>query len=316
MVSVIVIALDSDKNLANCLDSIFMQSYKHIEVIVADMGSMDDTLSILSVGYKNVIVKMFEADMGLGTCLNSAIKEAHGDYVAVVHWRFILEPDWLSNIITFMGKDSRVFSVCGVVLDYDSGRIENAGWDVTLSERFIHRGRGKYMKSFSKTKQIFACFGGAAVYRKSILNDIGLFEERLSDIYYDIDIGFRAMLGGFVNYFVADALAHCVLCFNFVIPDEITSRIMARNKFFIMRKNLPTALSRSFAIFRVIGELHNKVYFGQYGMTSRYIDGIKEGKRIYKKIKWLYKSKNQPKGSGLLRLLLKNSLKYFCKIAF
>ena len=54
-VSVIIPAYNAEKNICRCLDSVFNQTYKRLEILVVDDGSKDNTAKIVET-YKDVVL--------------------------------------------------------------------------------------------------------------------------------------------------------------------------------------------------------------------------------------------------------------------
>ena len=93
LVSVIIPAYQAAPTLARALDSALQQDYPHIEIIVADDGSTDDTRQIVA-GYmtRDPRVRYFwQANQGCGAARNSAVAHARGEYLAFLdgddEWR-------------------------------------------------------------------------------------------------------------------------------------------------------------------------------------------------------------------------------------
>jgi glycosyltransferase involved in cell wall biosynthesis len=79
-ISCVVPCFNSEVYLAECLDSIFAQTYRPIEVIVADDGSADGTLEVVR-RYPEVIV-VTQPDRGPAATRNLGLRRATGELVA------------------------------------------------------------------------------------------------------------------------------------------------------------------------------------------------------------------------------------------
>jgi glycosyltransferase len=84
-VSVITAVFNRAENIEDCIKSIHSQSYKNVEHIVIDGGSVDGTLDIIRK-YKNEIAKVIsEPDNGIYDALNKGIRMASGDVIGLLH---------------------------------------------------------------------------------------------------------------------------------------------------------------------------------------------------------------------------------------
>lgn len=83
-ISIITATLNSEKNLADCLKSVAVQTYKNIEHIVIDGGSNDKTLEIIKSSL-SVSKYISEPDKGIYNALNKGISLATGDIIGFLH---------------------------------------------------------------------------------------------------------------------------------------------------------------------------------------------------------------------------------------
>ncbi len=60
-------------------------------------------------------------------------------------------------------------------------------------------GDGRRASRYTKQKRIFSACGGAALYRKSILDEIGVFDENFFAYFEDVDLSWRANNAGYKN---------------------------------------------------------------------------------------------------------------------
>jgi len=84
-ISIITAVYNNKTSIASCIDSVISQTYKNIEYIVIDGGSMDGTIDILSQ-YKNKIdILISEQDKGIYDALNKGVSCATGEVIGFLH---------------------------------------------------------------------------------------------------------------------------------------------------------------------------------------------------------------------------------------
>lgn len=84
-ISIITVVYNGGKYLADCIQSVIAQTYPHIEYIVIDGGSTDESLAIIEK-YKNYIAHFVsEKDQGMYDALNKGIKMATGEVVGILN---------------------------------------------------------------------------------------------------------------------------------------------------------------------------------------------------------------------------------------
>lgn len=81
--SIIIPAYNSEKFIGPCLDSIFSQTYKNIEVIVVNDCSTDNTLKVLE-GYQQIKVFSTPVNSRQGAARNIGLDNCTGDYVLFI----------------------------------------------------------------------------------------------------------------------------------------------------------------------------------------------------------------------------------------
>ena len=86
MISVIVPFYNEEKYLSRCLDSIINQSYKDLEIILIDDGSIDNSFNIAkSYQSKDSRIKIYKQNNeGLSSARNKGLDNCSGDYILFV----------------------------------------------------------------------------------------------------------------------------------------------------------------------------------------------------------------------------------------
>jgi len=90
LVSVVIPVYNSEKFLAESIESVLNQTYKNLEIIAINDGSTDRSLDILKQ-YSSDIIIINQANQGLATSLNNAIKKMTS------RWLKWLSPDDVLN---------------------------------------------------------------------------------------------------------------------------------------------------------------------------------------------------------------------------
>jgi len=103
-VSLIIPAYNTEKYIAECLDSVLAQTFKDFEAICIDDGSTDKTLSIFEEYAKRDprIRVMHQNDLGLVATRNNAIAVAHGEYIFPLDGDDKISPDCLEVLHGFI----------------------------------------------------------------------------------------------------------------------------------------------------------------------------------------------------------------------
>lgn len=126
MISVLVSAYNVAPWLPRCLDSILLQTYQNLEIIVVDDGSTDTTGIILDSYAKKDerIIAIHQDNAGLVAVREAGIARAHGDYVTFVDGDDTIVPDMYERLLTNALKYKADISHCGMNFVFPNGRIE------------------------------------------------------------------------------------------------------------------------------------------------------------------------------------------------
>ena len=84
-ISIITVALNSEKTIKDTIKSVIFQSYRSIEYIVIDGGSTDRTIDVIKKYKSDIDIFISEPDAGIYDALNKGIKLATGEIIAVLH---------------------------------------------------------------------------------------------------------------------------------------------------------------------------------------------------------------------------------------
>ena len=100
LVSVIILSYNHVGFIENTIKSILNQSYKHIEIIVIDDGSTDDSVVFLQKLRKEIEFKLVcKENGGVVSAINVGIQEANGDYIVLHACDDISLPNRVTNQI-------------------------------------------------------------------------------------------------------------------------------------------------------------------------------------------------------------------------
>lgn len=83
--SIITVTYQAGKVLEDTIQSVIFQTYRNVEYIIVDGGSMDNTLDIVKKYQDRISIVVSEPDKGLYDAMNKGIQLATGDYVCFLN---------------------------------------------------------------------------------------------------------------------------------------------------------------------------------------------------------------------------------------
>lgn len=200
LVSVIVPAYNIEKYISRCLDSIIVQTYKNLEIIVVDDGSKDKTVEILdNYEKKDSRVKIIHKENGgVSSARNKGLDIAKGDYIGFVDGDDSIEPNMYEILVKLLEEENADIAHCGyqmifpnrVDYYYNTGRRKTQ----TTQEGIKDLLSGKMIEPALYNK----------LYRRELFNSIRLdekirinedleanyrlFKNSKKSIYYDVPL--------------------------------------------------------------------------------------------------------------------------------
>jgi hypothetical protein len=204
LISVIVLNYNGKGFLNSCLSSLASQTYPDFEVIVVDNGSRDGSPEYIEENYPWVRLAKNDENLGFAGGTNVGIRAAKGEFIITLNNDSRADSRFIEELIKPMA-DPEV-GVCAAKMLFPDGRINSAGICISRSGAAWDRGmfepdRGQY----EFVEEVFGACAGAALYRREMLDEIGLFDEDFFLYLEDVDLAFRARLAGWKCLYVPGA---------------------------------------------------------------------------------------------------------------
>lgn len=124
LISIIVPVYNVEKYLSRCLDSLVVQTYRKLEIILVNDGSTDDSGKICdryAIMDKRIKV-IHKPNGGVSSARNVALDIATGDYIAFVDADDWLESDWAEIAVDHLKQADADCYIGSFVRSYDDGR--------------------------------------------------------------------------------------------------------------------------------------------------------------------------------------------------
>ena len=278
-VSVIIPNYKGIDFIRGCLDSLKKQSYEDFEIIVADNFSDDGSADIVEKEYPDVKLIRLTQNFGFSRAINEGLKISKADYVLLLNNDTTVHERLIEKLVAAMESDERIFSVASKMLQmYEPEKIDGAGDLYCALGWAFARGKDKHKDRYANRQNVFAACGGAALYRRRILDEIGWFDEFHFAYLEDVDIGYRARIMGYRNVYEPGAIVyHAGSGVSGSRHNDFKVRLSARNNMYIIMKNMPTLQIIINLPFLLVGFGVKALFFILTGHGRAYLSGIKRG---------------------------------------
>ncbi len=244
LVSVVVVNHNRAELLGQCLRSLFKQTYDSFEILVVDNASSDHSRDLLA-SFQSERFRLIALDENAGFSggNNVAICEARGEFIALLNNDAVVTEGWIGHLVAVMQSSRRIGMCTSKTLFFQTDVIDKAGHLMYPDGQNRGRGTGeKDRGQYDKLEEALFADGCAALYRKSMLDELGGFDESFFAYGDDADLGIRGRLMGWKCVYVPEAVVHHH--HSSTIGPYAPQKIfwVERNRFWLALKNFPLPL--------------------------------------------------------------------------
>lgn len=265
-----------------CFESLKEQTVRDFKVLVVDNGSTDGSVEWLK---EHRIPSIFlKENTGFSGAVNTGIRAADTPYVLLLNNDTRVEPGFVAAMERAMDQSPKIFSVSSRMIQmYHPELLDDAGDMYSILGWAYQRGVGRSSELYQKSCRVFSACAGAAIYRRAVFHEIGLFDELHFAYLEDIDVGWRAKLYGYDNVYCPDAVVyHVGSGTSGSRYNSFKVRLAARNCIYLNYKNMPGWQLLLNAPFLLAGIFVKYLFFVKNGFGGDYVSGLKEGIRTRK----------------------------------
>ena len=272
--------------LGKCLASILADTADHpARILVVDNGSVDGSAEAAEAAERVEVIRMGE-NTGFCKAVNAGIRASDTPYIILLNNDLTIERGFIKAMEDTLDKNPKAFSAGAQMrMMREPGRIDNAGDYYCALGWAYDFGKGKKIsKKYERPGKVFAACGGAAIYRRNILDKIGLFDERHFAYLEDVDIGYRARIYGYDNLYEPQAVVyHAGSSVSGSKYNEFKTNLSSANSIYLIEKNMPPLQIIINLPFFIVGFGVKFLFFCKKRLGKIYLKGLIRGFRIYYK---------------------------------
>ena len=278
LVTVVIPNYNNVELLNNLLLSL-SSSISLSNIIIIDNASQDGSTSFIKESYPEITLLSNDVNKGFAYAVNQGIRLVKTEYVLLLNNDTIITEDTIFNLIETINYSQNIFSVSSKMIQYyNKDLLDDAGDEYTIMGWSKRRGYNQNISNYSKDEEVFSACAGAALYRMSLFDEIGLFDEQFESYVEDMDLSFRARLQGYKSYYSSNAIVyHYGSAATGTRYNSFKVKISARNNIYLIYKNMPLWMKLVNGIFILMGMGIKYLFFRRKNLGTEYIEGIKEG---------------------------------------
>lgn len=263
LVSIIIVNWNGKRFLKGCLESVFAQSYKNFEVILVDNGSTDGSVGFVRENFPLTVVLENKDNLGFAAGNNRGIEAAKGEFIATLNNDTELNRGFIEKLVEAAeGSGERVGMWAPKILSMDERDVIDSVGGLLIYPDGLAKGRGRLEKDrgqYDGERDICMPSACAALYRREMLDEVGLFDEDFFAYCEDTDLGLRARLSGWKAVSVPEAVVYHYYSATGGRYTPTKAYLVERNRLWVVLKNFPAPLvllSPFYTLWRYLVQLY------------------------------------------------------------
>lgn len=269
LVSVIIVNYNTTALTSACIKSVIKFTNIPIEIILIDNGSADRSIELLKDEFPELILILNKENKGFGAANNLGISQAKADYLFLLNSDTLLVSDAVGSFLKFMeDKNHQHVACCGGSLISPKGEKQIAyGNFPSLAEIFASLGPGIFYKNYyskhlssgvkvykNQPHRVDYISGADFFVRKSVLKEVGLFDEDFFLYFEETELAFRIQNKGYISFVLPDVhIIHLEGGSHLTVQKLEKERIFAYHRLLFFKKcygNFTATVAKSLYFLR------------------------------------------------------------------
>ena len=210
LVSIIIPTYNREREVLNCIESLFNITYPNFEILVVDNASMDNTVVSVKKQFANIRVIELSENFGASKARNEGIKYAEGEFLCFVDSDNMVNKNFLTELVLLAESDPLI-GFCGPKMYYlnDKTKIWYAGANISLftsktkyiGHNQIDRGQYDSIREVGHIPNVW-------LVKKDVVKKIGLIDINYSMHYEESDWAMRAKKAGYKIMFCPTSVVY------------------------------------------------------------------------------------------------------------
>jgi GT2 family glycosyltransferase len=176
---------------------------------------------------------------GFGAAVNQGIRASTSPFVATLNDDAVAHAGWLDALVRALQARPDAGMCASQVRLFGEPRLDSAGMLVARDGSSKQRGHGHPPEDFPAAEEALMASGSAALYRRTMLEEIGGFDDDFFLYCEDTDLGLRARWAGWKCLYVPAAVVEHHYSHSAGRASPVKAYYVERNRLFVLVKNFP-----------------------------------------------------------------------------
>jgi GT2 family glycosyltransferase len=243
--SAIIVNWNGMAYLPECLDALLPQLPPGAEALLVDNGSTDGSATLARERHPAIRVVALPKNVGFAGGVNVGLRAARGELLLLLNNDAFAEPGFVAALLGALEDCPQVGAVsAALTFAHRPDLVASAGIRVRRDGLALDLWAGRPVAELPNQQQpIMGASGGAALYRRRLLEDVGLMEPGYFNYLEDADLAWRALLRGWRSVVAPQARARHVYSATAGQGSPFKQRLLGRNRLYVIARCLPTDLA-------------------------------------------------------------------------
>ncbi|HLI27382.1 MAG TPA: glycosyltransferase family 2 protein [Chloroflexota bacterium] len=254
LVSVVLLTYNRRAFLARSLRAVVEQAYPHLEVVVVDNASVDDTAAYVAAHFPAVRLVRNSRNLFFTGGMNTGIRAARGELLLLLTDDVVLERDYVAKLVPLLLHTPDLALVAGVLYDADTGQVRCAGARVQFgldALRIVHEAVAPAVLQGNGLQPVPYVPPTLTLARRAALDAVGGFDDDFQFTGEDIDLVLKLRRRGYrIALYPAAAAYHLPPGTLAYRENETIDFHMEKNIFLLYFKFAPLATLLGFLGYR------------------------------------------------------------------
>ena len=229
--TVIIPTLKADQALDACLASLQGQTLTGFETIVVANGALARDLGVQTI--RN------ERNIGYGGAFNQGFHASTSDYLLALNDDTVLDPACLERLVAAMDSRYEIGMCAPQIRLQDTKTLDSTGMLIAPDGSSKQRGHGQPATDGGRPTHALLPSGCAGLYRRAMLDEVGLFEEDFFLYCEDTDLGLRARWKAWECVYVPNAIVQHSYSHSSDRASSMKAYYVERNRILVVFRNFP-----------------------------------------------------------------------------
>lgn len=243
-ISVIIPTWNGMRHLPECLAALRPQLPAGGEIVLVDNGSTDGTAEWARACYPDIRLVSLPKNLGFAGGVAAGVRAARGELLLLLNDDAFVEPWCIDALLGALGHRPDVGATGGVLtFAHRPDLVASAGIRLRRDGVALDLWVGRAVTDLpDEPIDVLGPSGALVLYRRALLEDVGLLEPDFFSYLEDVDLALRAQLRGWQSIVAPQARARHVYSATAGQGSPLKQRLLGRNRVRVLLRCLPGPL--------------------------------------------------------------------------